>query len=113
MRSKIGDGYTKKIVRDAVSDLMPPEVTTRKTKFGFNSPIVDWMRRQMKDYFLDVVNSEDFRNSSLINSGRVKKRVEAIASGAEQRFAFAERTWKQLVPYFWEHAVLKRRYTLA
>jgi asparagine synthase (glutamine-hydrolysing) len=113
MRSKIGDGYTKKIVRDAVADLMPPEVVTRKTKFGFNSPIVDWMRRQMKDYFLDVVNSEDFRNSSLIDSGRVKKRVEAIVSGAEQRFAFAERTWKQLVPYLWEHAVLKRRYKLA
>jgi asparagine synthase (glutamine-hydrolysing) len=113
MRSKIGGGYTKKIVRDAVADLMPPEIVARKTKLGFNSPIVDWMRNRMKDYFLDVVNSDDFRNSTLIDAGKVKKRVEAIIHGAEPRFAFAERTWKQLVPYLWEHAVLKRRYKLA
>jgi asparagine synthase (glutamine-hydrolysing) len=113
MRSKIGGGYTKKIIRDAVADLMPAEIVTRKTKLGFNSPIVDWMRKQMKDYFLDMVNSEDFLNSELIDSVKVKRRVEAIIHGSQPQFAFAERTWKQLVPYLWEHAVLKRRYKLA
>jgi asparagine synthase (glutamine-hydrolysing) len=113
MRSKIGDGFTKKIVRDALSDLMPTEIVKRKTKVGFNSPIVDWMQKQMKDYFLDVVNSDDFKNSRLINAAQVKKQIEAITSGTKTRFAFAERAWKKFVPYLWERAVLKRSYKLA
>jgi asparagine synthase (glutamine-hydrolysing) len=113
MRSKIGGGYTKKIVRDAVGDLMPAEIVTRRTKVGFNSPIVDWMRRQMREYFLDLVNSESFRTSALIDAKRVKRRVEAVIDGSQSRFGYAERTWKQLVPYLWEQAVLKRRYRLA
>lgn len=48
-----------------------------------------------------------------IDSGRVRKRVEAGAGGAEQRFAFADCTWKQPVPYVWEHAIPERRYSLA
>ncbi|HET9062844.1 MAG TPA: asparagine synthase (glutamine-hydrolyzing) [Candidatus Binatia bacterium] len=113
MRSKIGGGYTKKIVRDAVGDLMPAEIVTRRTKVGFNSPIVDWMRRQMREYFLDLVNSESFRTSAFIDAKRVKRRVEAVIDGSQSRFGYAERTWKQLVPYLWEQAVLKRRYRLA
>ena len=112
MRSKIGSGFTKKIVRDALSDLMPPEIVTRKTKIGFNSPIVDWMQKQMKEYFLDIVNSEDFKNSRLIDSAKVKKQIEAITSGQKTRFAFAERAWKRFVPYLWERAVLNRSYKL-
>jgi asparagine synthase (glutamine-hydrolysing) len=110
MRAKIGGGYTKRIIRDALADLMPPEIVTRKSKIGFNSPIVDWMRGQLKPYLQDMINSESFRTSALIDPPRVKRRIEAVMSGAQPRFAFAERTWKQLVPYLWERAVLKRDY---
>ncbi|MFM9882287.1 MAG: asparagine synthase (glutamine-hydrolyzing) [Burkholderiales bacterium] len=113
MRSKIGGGFTKKIVRDALAPFMPNEITTRKSKLGFNSPIVDWMKNQMKPYFLDAINSESFRTSSLIDSARVKKRIEAVVSGAEPRFAFAEKTWTEFVPYLWEQAMLRRDYALA
>jgi hypothetical protein len=59
------------------------------------------------------VNSESFRTSALIDAGKVKRRVEAVIDGSQARFGYAERTWKQLVPYLWEQAVLKRRYRLA
>ena len=72
-----------------------------------------WMKNQMKPYFLDAINSESFRTSSLIDSARVKKRIEAVVSGAEPRFSFAEKTWKEFVPYLWEKAMLRRDYTLA
>ncbi len=113
MRSKIGGGYTKRIVRDALAPFMPIEITTRKSKLGFNSPIVDWMKNQMKPYFLDAINTDSFRTSSLIDAARVKKRIEAVVSGAEPRFAYAEQTWKEFVPYLWEQAMLRRDYRLA
>lgn len=107
MRSKIGGGYTKKIIRDALADLLPVEVATRRSKIGFTSPIVDWMRNPMKEYFMDIVNSRSFRECALIDSRQVKRRVEAIIDGRQSRFAFAERTWLQLVPYLWERAVIQ------
>ena len=50
-------------------------------------------------------------DSSVIR--RVLQHLELWARGAMIKAAIAERTWKQLVPYLWEHAVLKRRYKLA
>jgi len=113
MRSKIGGGYTKRIVRDALGPYMPEEVVTRKSKLGFNSPIVDWMQRQMKPYFLDAISSESFRTSRLIDAPKVKKDIESIIHGGQASFAFAERTWKEFVPYLWEKAILARPYKLA
>ncbi|MFO1295711.1 MAG: asparagine synthase (glutamine-hydrolyzing) [Rubrivivax sp.] len=36
--SKIRAGFTKAIIRDAAALFMPPEITYRRTKIGFNSP---------------------------------------------------------------------------
>lgn len=113
MRSKIGGGYTKRIVRDALGAFMPAEIVGRRTKVGFNSPIVDWMRKDLKPYFLDVIDSEAFRNSAVIDPAKVRRRLEAVIHGTQPSFAFAERTWKLFVPYLWEQAVLKRGYRLA
>ena len=46
--SKFGNGYTKILIRDAMSKNMPKEITWRKSKIGFNTPIVDWMQKDLK-----------------------------------------------------------------
>src|SRR3989339_650902 len=53
-QSKLKNGYTKAIIRDSLSKYMPKKITYRKTKIGFNTPIVDWMRGPLKTYFLDI-----------------------------------------------------------
>jgi asparagine synthase (glutamine-hydrolysing) len=108
-KSKFGGGYTKKLIRDALDPYMPKEVTWRKSKIGFNSPIVDWMQNDLRDWFGDIVNSNDFSSSSLLkDSHSLKKRIEQVLSREENSYAIAEKAWSDLTPFLWEKAVLKR-----
>jgi len=106
--SKIRNGFTKSIVRDAMSTLMPEEVAYRKTKIGFNSPIVDWMKGPLKEYFMDLINSRQFIQSDYINAKEVKKQIEGVIKGKNATFAQAGNAWNSLTPFLWEKAMLKR-----
>lgn len=105
--SKIKNGYTKSIIRDAVEPFMPKEITYRKTKIGFNSPIVDWMKNELKGYFLDIVNSKDFLESELIDNILVKQQIEEVINNPNASFVQAEKAWNDLNPYLWERAVIR------
>lgn len=39
---KIGGGHTKRILRDAMEGIMPESIRNRRSKFGFNSPMIEW-----------------------------------------------------------------------
>lgn len=109
--SKFGGGYTKKLIRDAMDPYMPKEVTWRKSKIGFNSPIVDWMQNDLKEWFADVVHSKDFLESSLVdNPKNLQETIMDIVDKKDNLYVNAENAWTKLTPYLWEKAVLNRKY---
>jgi asparagine synthase (glutamine-hydrolysing) len=110
--SKFGGGYTKKLLRDAVSDIMPDEVTWRRTKIGFNSPIINWMQGELKEWFEDTVHESAFLECNLVKDARlVQKRTMRVTTGACNDFRMGEWLWKRISPYIWEKAVIKRTHT--
>lgn len=40
---KMGGGYTKRILRDAMRGIMPDTIRRRRQKIGFNSPLISWL----------------------------------------------------------------------
>ena len=70
--SKIRNGFSKAVIRDAVAPYMPAEIAYRKTKIGFSSPMVDWMKGPLKGFMLDTINSQSFRECSLIDGARLR-----------------------------------------
>ena len=107
--SKLGDGYTKRIVRDALDPYLPKEVTWRKSKIGFSSPIVDWMQNELSEWFLDTVHSQSFIQSELItNPVELKARISKIVTRENSSFTEAQRCWTEFSPYIWGKAVLSR-----
>jgi len=107
-QSKIRNGYTKSIIRDAVADLIPEEVAYRKTKIGFNAPMVDWFKGPMRPFFTQAMSNETFSTCNLINPTDVKKEVETIINNPTATFFDAERAWKKISPYFWERGFLNK-----
>jgi asparagine synthase (glutamine-hydrolysing) len=104
--SKVRDGYSKAIIRDAMAQFMPREVAYRKTKIGFNSPIVDWMKGPLKAYFLDTISCQSFKTSGLIDSQNVEKSIRYVIDNPDAKFSDGERAWTMLTPYLWERAVI-------
>jgi asparagine synthase (glutamine-hydrolysing) len=109
--SKIRNGLSKSVVRDAMSPYMPREIAYRKSKVGFNSPIVDWMKGPLKTYFLDIINSSSFKNCELINSSTVANKVRDVIDNPHASFTMGEQAWIHMIPYLWEQAVIKRKHT--
>jgi asparagine synthase (glutamine-hydrolysing) len=73
---KLGNGFTKRILRDAMAGLMPETIRLRKLKTGLNAPIYDWYNNKLSQVVLDEVNSSAFLNSPYWNG----KKVAAFAT---------------------------------
>lgn len=107
-RSKLHGGYSKSIIRDAMAPYMPPEIAYRKSKIGFNTPIVEWMQGPMKEYFLDIVHSSGFSGCTLLEPEKVRKQVEDVIANPHASFAEGESAFRSLYPYLWQKSVIDR-----
>ena len=106
--AKVRGGYSKAIVRDAMAPYIPREIALRKTKVGFNSPIVDWMRGPLKQFMLDTIAAQAFRESRLIDQDAVRKAVHGVLYTENPTFLDGQNAWTLLSPYLWEKAIIKR-----
>jgi asparagine synthase (glutamine-hydrolysing) len=106
--AKVRGGFSKAIVRDAMAPYMPREVAYRKTKIGFNSPIVDWMQGPLKSFMLDITSSQSFKECQLIDSVDVANQIQRVINNPDAKYVEGERAWTLLTPYLWERAVIKR-----
>lgn len=107
-KSKLHGGYSKSIIRDAMAPYMPQEIAYRRTKIGFNTPIVEWMQGPLREYFTDIISSDPFRECSLIDAPAVSEKVKHVINDPAATFAQGEQAWSLLYPYLWEKNVLKR-----
>ena len=107
--SKIRRGYSKAVIRDAMAPYMPHEIAYRRTKIGFNSPIVDWMRGPLRTFFLDTLNSHGFKQCGLVDSLRASKLVHHVMSESNATFRSGEKAWWSVLPYLWSEALLRPR----
>jgi len=108
-QSRLHGGYSKSIIRDAMAPYMPQDIAYRRTKIGFNTPIVEWMKGPLKAYFTDMITSSDFANCDLIDSATVRKNVEQVINDPNATFAMGEIAFIGLYPYLWEKSFLKHR----
>lgn len=107
-QSKLHGGYSKSIIRDAMAPYMPEEIAYRRTKIGFNSPMVEWMKGPMREYFMDMVSSEDFATCDLINPKVARSYVESVINDENATFAMGEKAFSAVYPYLWKKGFLNR-----
>jgi asparagine synthase (glutamine-hydrolysing) len=110
--SKIRKGFSKAIIRDAVAQFMPEKVAYRKTKIGFNSPIVDWMQGPLKNFMLDMISSSTFKECRLIDPIVVANKIRSVIDNPDAKFSEGEYAWTMLTPFLWEQSVIRRKYLI-
>ncbi|MBL4649420.1 MAG: asparagine synthase (glutamine-hydrolyzing), partial [Aureispira sp.] len=76
VESKLGGGYTKRILRDSMKGIMPESILTRKLKVGMSSPMPKWFGDELKPFILDELNSASFQNNDLWKAKGVVSFVE-------------------------------------
>ena len=97
-QSKIGGGYTKRILRESMKNLLNNSVRLRRDKIGWNAPTDSWLRNEFKEeiYFLISKNkdSEYFDNSMKI--------WKNFQDARNVNYKKGEETWSKLLPSLWE-----------
>jgi len=57
---KISNGQTKLVLKDAISDIVPPWVLSRR-KQGFGAPVANWMTSRLGSVFRELLRDEGLR----------------------------------------------------
>jgi asparagine synthase (glutamine-hydrolysing) len=79
---KIGNGQQKKILKDSVAHLLPPEVITRK-KQGFEVPLLKWFQTELRASIESVWLNDDFIESQgIFDPRQIKKLKEQLYSSS-------------------------------
>jgi asparagine synthase (glutamine-hydrolysing) len=79
---KMQRGRTKVILKEAFSDLLPPEIQTRG-KMGFSIPLGTWFRGDLRDYLRDLLLAPDARYTEYLSASYVHDLVERHLSGRD------------------------------
>ena len=85
IESKIGAGYTKRILRHAMINRMSEQIRTRTFKVGISSPIHYWLNHDLKAWALDTLNHSSIKHQA----------ISEYQSG-ELSIATAQKVWQHI-----------------
>ena len=87
-RYKIRDGVGKWILREAMKDILPEKVRTRKDKAGLTAPADRWFRSENKEQIRELINSEFVKELSFFNIDKLNEVFDEHLSGAKNHQMF-------------------------
>lgn len=98
-------GVTKVVMRDALSDVLPPEVRDRRDKLGFVAPGGRFFRGALGDLAEEVFASQSFRERGFVDADRARSVLARHRSGEQEA---GQELWRALNLELWAQAFLDR-----
>lgn len=89
---KIRDGWSKWILRQAMSDRLPRDIAWRRNKLGFEAPERTWQARLQPEMKAAVLRSVLL--GDIANRGRLEQRFSSLSLRAQWRL-FSVALWEQ------------------
>jgi len=97
--SKLGEGYSKHIVREAMKGILPESIRTRTFKMSIQAPMHVWLEGTLKSFSMDAVRSDSFLNSDIWDGHKIAKEVEKNFKGNSWDFQASAKLWHYLNAY--------------
>jgi asparagine synthase (glutamine-hydrolysing) len=95
----ISQGFTKRILREAMAGILPPLIAERKDKIGFATPDNDWFREEpMKSFTHSILDSRSFANRGYIDQA---KALNAFDKHIKKEINIGQEIWKWINLELW------------
>ncbi|MBN8692484.1 MAG: asparagine synthase (glutamine-hydrolyzing) [Bacteroidetes bacterium] len=94
--SKIGNGFTKLILRDSMKGILPEEIRTRTYKVGIGAPMQEWFEGVLKEFVFDTINSVSFKQSPFWNADVISEEISMSYKMNKLNKSFCNKTWNIL-----------------
>lgn len=85
LQSRVGKGYTKRILREAMKGILPDIIRLKKRKTGFNAPFSDWLRGDLRTWLLDRATSRTFLECPFFDGKGLLKILETPSDSASSQ----------------------------
>ncbi|MEP7197884.1 MAG: asparagine synthase (glutamine-hydrolyzing) [Saprospiraceae bacterium] len=82
--SKIRNGTTKAILRDALKDVLPKKILNRRDKKGFGTPTDLWTSGIFKNEIQDLISSQSMKERGLWNMDKLSSAMEKNQFGENE-----------------------------
>ena len=103
-KSKIGGGFTKRVLRESMRGVLPEVIRRRKGKIGFISPLPDWFRGSLGDWIWAQVRTPSFLGSDLWNGPAIRDFVAARHAAKEWSLRDCNRVWRFMQAHLWRRS---------
>ncbi|MEE3233035.1 MAG: asparagine synthase (glutamine-hydrolyzing) [Candidatus Latescibacterota bacterium] len=75
--SRFSGGKPKNLLRQAVSDYVPPAILNRKDKMGFPVPIFEWFSGELKPFVEDILLGDETRSRGFFDMTQVEQSIRS------------------------------------
>ena len=77
---------------------MPSKIINRTAKSGFNAPFDQWARNELKEFIMDIFNSNSFKKRSIYN---YKNFISLVNSHMKNENNYMMLIWQALNLELW------------
>lgn len=85
LQSRVGGGYTKRVLREGLKGVLPEPVRTNRIKTGFNAPFSRWLKGPLRQWTEDTMASQSFYQSSYFDGAALRRSFQIkCESGSQQ-----------------------------
>ena len=78
---RLSNGWTKRILREGLSDVLPPRIRMRKSKLGFSTPETAWLRGPLNEW-LNQTLARPMHLGGLVATRGITQLLDAHAQNA-------------------------------
>ncbi len=101
----MGHGQTKRLLRDAMTGILPEPIRTRWRKQGFLPPIASWLEGALGEDVETVFHSTEFAHDPLWDAAWWQTALKRFRHGEQ---ALASSIWKPYFIFKWQQHFLER-----
>jgi asparagine synthase (glutamine-hydrolysing) len=94
---KYKDGSKKWILKQITHKYLPKELMDRP-KMGFAVPITEWLKDELKEYFMHYLNEERLEKEGFFNAKEVVRQRDKYLNGEKEN---VQRLWFILMFEMW------------
>lgn len=96
--SKVGETYTKRIMRDALKGILPEAIRKRRDKIGWNAPLHEWFKSSLKSEIDEIVDKD-------VLPKNVKKAWQNFQKKKNPSYFDGQKIWMILMPELWKRSL--------
>jgi asparagine synthase (glutamine-hydrolysing) len=100
----VGDGYSKRILREAMRGILPDQIRTRTVKIGFQSPLADWMNGGLGDWVWKRSQTPHFLESPVVNGPAIRDFIAPRHAAKNWNNTDARLVWRHLQADLWRES---------